>query len=116
MKKLLLSLLAIVWALAGFAQNRTIHGKVLDDADGTTLVGVNIKIKGTALGTSTDTKGNFSIALSEGQKILVVSYIGYKMLEVPVSTQSTLNVRLVPDSKALDDVVVVGYGVVRKKD
>jgi TonB-linked SusC/RagA family outer membrane protein len=98
-----------------YAQNADgkITGKVVSDKDGEALIGVSVKIKGTAVGTITDMNGAFTIAAKSGQTISV-SYIGYVTQDVKVNGAS-LNIRLAEDSKSLDEVVVIGYGTVKKK-
>lgn len=78
------------------------------------MPGVNVVIKGTTTGTVTDVNGNFTINAGEND-VLVVSFIGYKAQEVPVGTQTTVDVALADDLTTLDEVVVVGYGVQDKK-
>ncbi|MES2111744.1 MAG: TonB-dependent receptor [Bacteroidota bacterium] len=90
-----------------------IKGKVTDQATGETLIGVSVKIKDTNNGTLTDVNGSFAITAPDNA-ILVVSYIGYNTLEVPVNGQTTLNIKLQSSSKGLNEVVVVGYGVQKK--
>jgi len=90
-----------------------IKGKVTDQATGETLIGVSVKIKGTNSGTLTDVGGNFSLTAPDNAT-LVVSYIGYSTLEVPVNGQTTLDIKLQASAKGLNEVVVVGYGVQKK--
>jgi len=88
---------------------------VVSDQTGEVVIGANIMIKGTTNGVITDIDGKFSIQVAEGD-ILQISYIGYTTQEVTVGSQSTLNITLQEDQMALDEVVVIGYGTVRKKD
>lgn len=89
---------------------------VVSDATGTPLIGVNVVQKGqTANGTITDMDGKFVLQVP-ANATLVFSYIGYKTLEVPVNGQTALKVQLKEDSESLDEVVVIGYGAVRKAD
>jgi TonB-dependent starch-binding outer membrane protein SusC len=98
------------------AVDRTIKGAVSDEA-GAGLPGVSVVLKGTQRGTSTGGSGEFSIDIPDGgQPVLVFSFVGYKSQEVAVGNQSTLNVKLAPDENALEEVVVVGYGTVKKSD
>lgn len=114
-KRMLVLLVANLFAIVSlYAQQRTVTGNVTDPS-GETLVGVNIVVKGTTLGTATDMDGNYSISVSSDDAILTVNYIGYKMQEVPVSGKSTLNIVLERDVQDIDEVVVVGYGVQKKK-
>ena len=73
-------------------------------------------MKGTSTGTITDFNGNFSIDLPAGRKELVISYIGYKEQTVTVTGNGPVNVKMVSDTQALDEVVVVGYGTMKKRD
>lgn len=93
-------------------QKKKITG-VVNDQQGTPIIGANVLIKGTSNGTVTDLNGNFTIEVS-GKPILLISYIGYIPQEVLVGDVSVVNVRLVEDTKRIDEVVVVGYGTQRK--
>ncbi len=90
-----------------------IKGKVTDQATGETLIGVSVKIKNTNTGTLTDVSGNFSLTAPDNAT-LVVSYIGYSTLEVPVNGQTTIDIKLQASAKGLNEVVVVGYGIQKK--
>ncbi|KQS27010.1 TonB-dependent receptor [Dyadobacter sp. Leaf189] len=90
-----------------------ISGKVTDDA-GSVLPGVSILIKGTAQGATTDSEGNYKLSVVSGDAILVFSFVGYVTQEIPVGTRSSIEVKLLIDDKALEEVVVVGYGVQKK--
>lgn len=97
-------------------QAKTITG-VISDRDGQPIIGANIVEKGSkSIGTITDIDGKFSLRLSNGSTDLVVSYIGYITKEVPVGTSSFLNITLTEDTKILEEVVVIGYGTVKKSD
>jgi TonB-dependent starch-binding outer membrane protein SusC len=98
------------------AQGRQVTGKVTDSETKESLPGVNILLKGTAQGTTSDASGNFSLTISSGDAVLVVSYIGYVTLDVPIGNQTTLNIAMAQDTKSLDEIVVVGYGTQRKAD
>lgn len=95
-------------------QDNKIIGTVLDPT-GMPVIGANIKIKGTANGTITDMDGKFSLEVPKGGT-LVVTYVGYANQEISVGNQKTLSVTLKEDSEALDELVVVGYGTVKKSD
>ncbi|MCD7937112.1 MAG: TonB-dependent receptor [Tannerellaceae bacterium] len=79
------------------------------------VIGANIVIKGSSAGTITDIDGRFDLEVPSNA-VLVVSYVGYKQIEVPVGNQPHLTIQLAEDTEALDEVVVIGYGVVKKKD
>lgn len=118
----LLLLLAVV--LAGFplhalfAQNTShiVTGTVQDGQDNSILPGVNVLLKGTTTGTSTDGDGKFALTVSDDDAVLVVSFIGYETLEIPVAGRNVVDVMLMPDIQQLMEVVVVGYGTMEKKD
>lgn len=93
-------------------QKKTITGTVVDP-NGEAVIGANVLVKGTTNGTITDMDGKFSLEVPEGA-MLLVSYIGYGDYETKVGNQSNLSITLKEDSKALDELVVVGYGVQRK--
>ena len=95
-------------------ENRIIKGKVIDEK-GETLIGVSILVKGTTIGTVTDFDGNFSLEVPKNGT-LVISYVGYKSQEIKVSGRTDFAITLASDNKLLDEVVVVGYGVVKKSD
>ena len=100
--------------VGGYAQQTTVTGKVLDSTN-EPLIGVTIQVKGTQRGTITDFEGKFSIQASPDET-LVVSYIGYKTQEVSLSGMRDLTIVLTEDNEMLEEVVVIGYGTVRKKD
>lgn len=93
----------------------TVRGRVTGE-NGEGLPGVTIQVKGTALGTTTDVEGNFTLNLPDGNATLVISYIGYTTQEVAVNNRSTVNISLKTDMKALEEVVVIGYGTAQKSD
>lgn len=104
-------------ATAGLVQqqnNKRITG-VVKDANGEPVIGANIVVKGTTNGTITDMDGNFVLDVPAGA-VLHVSYIGYSDKEIPVGNQTVLTVSLAEDSRALEEVVVIGYGTARKID
>lgn len=96
-------------------QSRTITGTVVSQADGETLPGVTVLVKGTNNGTITDIDGKYSIEANDGD-VLVFSSIGYLSQEVVVGGQSVINVTLAEDVQSLEEVVVIGYGTVRREE
>ena len=108
---ILMSLLSI----NAMAQQQKISGKVTD-ATGEGLTGVSVLVKGTSAGSISDINGNFNIALPENAKSLSFTYIGYKPQEVQIGNQRVFNIVLVEDSKMLEEVVAIGYGVQKKSD
>jgi len=99
-----------------FAQVRTITGNVTDKQTKETLPGATILIKGTTSGTSTDIDGKFSISVSSNDAVLVISFVGYEPSEITVGSQSIINIALVSSKVMLSEIVVIGYGTVRKSD
>lgn len=96
-------------------QQQTIKGKVTD-ASGQPVPGVNIVEKGTTNGVQTDFDGNFSLNVKSDNATLVVTYIGFKTKEVLLNGQANVSIKIEEDSAKLDEVVVVGYGSIKKKD
>ena len=96
------------------AQTRTIKGEVTDAQNGEALIGATVMVEGEKGGTVTDFDGNFSLQVSSSAKKIKVSYIGY--IDKVLSVSDNMNVKLESDSKALADVVVIGYGTARKSD
>jgi TonB-linked SusC/RagA family outer membrane protein len=95
-------------------QNRKIAGTVIDE-NGEALVGASVVVKGTNIGTGTDLNGAFSLEVPK-DAVLVVKYLGYTTFEVAVGNQDNLSISLTPDNSTLDEVVVVGYGTMKRRD
>ncbi|HEY0770541.1 MAG TPA: carboxypeptidase-like regulatory domain-containing protein, partial [Sphingobacteriaceae bacterium] len=93
----------------GQGGGNVVSGTVISKAKGETLPGVSIKVKGTSIGTSTDVEGKYSLRIPNGESTLVLSYLGYKITEVPVNGRASINVAMEPDITSLTEVVVVGY-------
>ncbi|MCE5345332.1 MAG: TonB-dependent receptor [Bacteroidales bacterium] len=100
--------------MSDLLQQKKITGVVTDAATGEPLPGVNIVVQGSTIGTMTDINGEYSIDVSNLNAVLVFSFISYVSQSVPVGTQTTINVLLKEEVKALDEVVVVGYGTQKK--
>ncbi|HEY8934751.1 MAG TPA: TonB-dependent receptor [Cyclobacteriaceae bacterium] len=92
-----------------------IQGKVLSKDDGQGLPGVNIILKGTTIGTTSDAEGKFSLSVPGKDAVLIFSFIGYKTQEVAVGTQTNIDVQLAADIETLSEIVVVGYGEQKKE-
>src|SRR6267378_163981 len=107
-------LFPVLLSLQGICQT-IVKGVVLDE-NGKTLPGVNVVLKGTTSGTSTDKDGNYQISVPEKESILVFSFIGYQAREEKVDVRSTINVTLQPVISSLQDVVVVAYGEKQRKE
>ena len=110
-----LSVFLLFGALASFAQGKSVTGTVTSSDDGSGVPGVNILEKGTSNGTVSDASGNYIITVGDNAT-LVYSFVGYATQEVPVGSQGTVNVTLQLDVTALNEVVVIGYGEIQKKD
>lgn len=108
----LLLTVVLFFGTTAFAQ-MTVNGTVLDAANGEPIIGASILEMGTTNGTITDWDGNFTVVVAPGAK-LQISYMGYKTLEL--EAKPVMNVKLGEDTELLDEVVVVGYGVVKKND
>ncbi|MDX1636394.1 MAG: TonB-dependent receptor [Balneolaceae bacterium] len=94
----------------------TISGTVTDQTDGTTLPGVNILVKGTTMGTTTNAEGNYSLNVSSLSDTLVFSFIGYQSREVPIQGRTTIDVALTPRTLVGEELVVVGYGTQSREE
>ena len=106
-------LLSLGWMTTAIGQ--TVKGKVTDEK-GEALIGVNIIVKETSKGTTTDLDGMYSIEVAGPNSVLTFTYLGYEPKDVVVNNQTVINVTLSPDSKVLSEVVVIGYGTQRKSD
>lgn len=93
----------------------SINGIVTDEISSSPIAGVNVLVKDSNTGTATDFDGNYSINLKKGD-ILSFSYVGYKTQQVTLGDQTTLNIVLIEDTSSLDEIVVIGYGSVKKED
>ena len=113
-RSLLLVALFVIGCLQLMAQTRTIKGEVTDAQNGEALIGATVMVEGEKGATVTDFDGNFSLQVSSSAKKIKVSYIGY--IDKVLSVSDNMKVKLESDSKALADVVVIGYGTARKSD
>ena len=111
--KFLLSSFMLLMSVVAFAQNQ-VTGHVAD-ATGEPIIGANVTVKGTTVGTITDIDGNFTLEVGSTDGTLVVSFIGYKSAEAAIKGKSPINVILQEDTETLDEVVVVGYGTQNRK-
>jgi TonB-linked SusC/RagA family outer membrane protein len=94
----------------------TIKGKITDSETKEPLPGVNILIKGTQSGTSTDATGSYTLSVPDANTVLVLSFVGYEPQEVKVGSRTEIDIMLKTDQKSLEEVLVVGYGTVKKSD
>ncbi|MDF1546899.1 MAG: TonB-dependent receptor [Bacteroidales bacterium] len=116
MRKLVIFFSVICLFFSQMANSQTVTGIVTGADDAQPIPGVNISVKGTSLGTITDFNGHYTIETSNESAVLVFSFVGYKTIEKAVGSQTKIDVILETDSKGLEEVVVVGYGVQRKSD
>lgn len=94
---------------------RQVSGKVTDE-EGAGLPGVSILVKGTQQGTTTDPEGRFNLVVPDGEMVLVFSFVGFVPQEVTVGNRSVIDIRMVVDAKSLEELIVVGYGSVKKEN
>ena len=109
-----ITLLALLVSIITFAQGVTVKGTVLDENQ-EPLIGATVQVKGESTGAAADLDGNFTLKAKKNAT-LVVSYIGYLTQEVRLQGKTQVTIQLTPDSKTLDEVVVVGYGTMKKSD
>lgn len=113
MKKLALTLMALLVSSLSFAQQK-ITGKVVD-ASGEAVIGASVVVKGSGIGVASDLDGNFVLTVPAGKNELDVSYIGYATQTITIGKNTTFKIVLQEDKKLLDEVIVVGYGIQKKK-
>jgi TonB-linked SusC/RagA family outer membrane protein len=115
MKKIVLLLFLLIGSTVFLSAQKVINGKVTDE-DQSPLPGVSVVAKGTNIGTLTDIDGQFSLQVPQGANILTFSFIGMKRTEVEIGTQTFVSVVMSVDVGVLDEVVVIGYGTIKKSD
>ena len=113
-KRASMALLLSVFCFVAYAQ-KTVTGTV-KDASGEPMIGVSVMVDGTAIGAVTDFDGNFTIKDIPEKSVLKISYIGFKEQKIAVAGKNSIKVTMQEDAAALDEVVVVGYGTMKKKD
>jgi len=114
-KKLFFSMLVLLLSSAFIYAQKKVSGTV-SDKSGVPLAGASVIVKGTSNGTSTDFDGNYSLNVQEDSDVLVISYIGFKSVEITVGNQTTINASLEEDAESLDEVVVSVLGFKEKRD
>ena len=115
-KIILITLTLLAWSIGIHAQT-VITGRVMDgSAAGEPLIGATLKVPGTSAGTITDLDGNFQLPMPDGKFIVQISMVGYKTQVVNVKGKEQLNITLEEDLQTMDEVVVVGYGTMKKRD
>lgn len=112
-KLVLFTLLLLLCCVPAFAQNFSVKGTIIDST-GEPLIGVNVSIKGTTIGTISDLDGKYTLEAPSSNSIIVFSFIGYKTEEVTIGSQKTIDMTLNDDTQLIEEVVVVGYGVQKK--
>lgn len=113
-KRGLITLFALLAFVSAYCQDITVKGVVFDETD-LPLIGATVQVKNSNRGVVTDIDGNFTIKVANNGT-LVISYIGYKSQEIKIKGDKKLNIKLEPDNAMLDEVVVVGYGSMKKSD
>lgn len=116
MKAFLFQFFFLLTVFSAYSQQKTITGTVTDVADGKTIPAVTVMVKGTTHGTTTDLDGKYSLKIGEADKILVFSFMGMRTQEIPIRSSLVINVQMESANVDLDEVVVVGYGSVKKSD
>jgi len=111
-----MGILLLLLSLTGFAQSKTVTGKVTSSADAQPLAGVTVQVKGSQTATTTDPQGQYTINVAGNESVLVFSFTGMTNQEVTVGSRTTIDIQLKTDDASLGEVVVVGYGTTRKSD
>ncbi len=114
-KKLLILLVGVFSFTTLFAQNKKISGLVTDE-EGSPLIGATITVKNTSISVATDGEGKFSLIVPSTNTALLVSFVGMETQQISIGTKSIFNIRLRSSNNSLSDVVVVGYGKMKKSD
>lgn len=110
-----IALTLVVMSTGLYAQSQNVTGQVTDPSN-SPIPGVNVMVKGTTMGTATDADGNYSIDVTGENQTLIFSFIGYAAQEVAIDNRSVINISLATDEQMLEEVVVVGYGTLQKRD
>ena len=103
-----------LFCMQSFAQERSVTGMVTDAATGEPLIGVNIVVEGTTIGTISDADGSYSITVPSAESVIDYSFVGYTTQQIRVGNQTEINVELEPSAVGLDELVVIGYGTQRR--
>ncbi|MFC0184556.1 carboxypeptidase-like regulatory domain-containing protein [Pseudarcicella hirudinis] len=113
-----LRLLSVIWlllsSLIGYAQKQSISGAIISTEDSSPLPGVSVQIKGTSVGTTTNSEGKYKISVAKGDA-LIFSFVGFVTQEIKIANQSEINIKLETDTKVLGEVVVTALGIERDK-
>ena len=116
MKTKFLTLFAFIISMAIYGQNVNVTGTVTEASSGQPLPGVNVILKNTTTGTSTDFDGNFTLNNIAVNSVVVISYLGFVTQEITITNDQPLSIALAEDSESLDEVVLIGYGTQKKKE
>ena len=114
MRRLLLTIFSVLACVA--SAQTTVSGRVMDGASGESAIGASVLVVGTTVGTITDFDGNFTLEVPEGKFILQVSMVGFKTQVINIRGKERIDVTLLEDTQLMDEVVVVGYGTMKKRD
>src|SRR6056297_217983 len=112
----ILVVFTLAFSLKGMSQERQIQGEVSDAQDGSPLIGVTVQSTGISRGVITNGKGRYTIEVPETVTSLVFSYVGYQTDTVMIGERNVINVSMQREVKELDEIVVIGYGSIRKSD
>ena len=113
---LFLSLLSLLTYVSSLAQSRTVNGRIIDQTTNQPIQGANVSVKGTTTTVITGADGRYSITVPSNNSVLVFSYVGYGTQEIPVGTSASVSPTLSSTQRSMDEVVVIGYGTVRRRD
>ena len=113
--KILLTFVGLFMCLNVFSQSRAVEGTIMSGEDGLPLIGVSVFVKGSTLGTITDIDGYYNLDIPSSFDTLSFSYTGFKSEDVFIGNQTRVDITMYPDSEVLDEVVVIGYGVQKKR-
>jgi len=116
MKTLILLLFSVVFSFSAIAQDRAVSGVVTGADDGEPIPGVTVIVAGTNIGDATDSNGEYSLTVPEGESTLQFSSVGYQTLNEEIEGRTTVNVELSPDVAMLDDIVVSGYSAIPQRE
>ena len=117
MKNMMLFLMALLMSGHMMAQQTIVTGVITDANDGSPLIGANVLVKGAGTGSIANVDGKYSVNVPNGKNVLVFSCVGYKEQEITLKPgQKVLNVTMKEDTELLDEVVVIGYGSMKKSD
>ena len=116
MRKAIVLLLGVVFALSMMAQEHTVTGVVTDAETGDPLPGVSVVLIGTTIGAATNAEGEYSVRIPAGYNTLQFSFVGYATQRVSIDARTEINIQLQPDILQLDDILVVGYGEMSRRE